>query len=377
MSRKKISYILPVSIASAMAALLLAGSGLSSLAQISNETRQDISGTINSLVQEDGETTYIIGGDWSLSLDEDRVSDFSADLMMASSDGTGAHSHKIVMAGGDTLQLADERSGTVDVTLTPTEQSVGSTVLVSAEGLDANSDAVVKIGENIAGNTQSDADGNLLFALGITDDMIGSRTVMVEDETNRGSVSFSVIELENVTSAQPGNLTTTENTGNLTDTQSGNVTAAPAGDQTDESIYSTVIQGQSYDSDATQDGATNDTTTSSVDETEDINPDGELTTFEEEAIAAGELFEDMPGFNATASDNSTSTDAESSVFAEIDGNNTSFEVLAGIYTNDELKWEDVRITVTVMNDQVIMIEIDPAATENHFGDQPIFGMADT
>lgn len=374
MSSRKISYILPVSIACAIAALLLPGTGLSSLAQTSSETRQDISGTVNSLVQEDGETTYIIGGEWNLSLDEDRVSDFSADLVMTGSDGTGAHAHKIVMAGDDqdTLQLADERSGTVEVTLTPTEQSVGSTILVSAEGLGANSDAVVKIGENIAGNTQSDADGNLLFALGITDDMTGSRTVMVEDAANSGSASFTVIKLENVTSTQPGNLTTTENTGNLTDTQSGNVTAAPASDQTDESIYGTIIQGQSYGSN------TDDTAAVVTDETEDINPEGELTTFEEEAIAAGELFEDMPGLNTTSdSGNTTSTDTESSVVAEMDGNNTSFEVLADIYTNDELKWEDVRITVTVINDQVIMIEIDPAATENHFGDQPIFGMADT
>jgi len=377
MSRKKISYILPVSIASAMAALLLAGSGLSGLAQISNEARQDVSGTINSLVQEEGETTYIIGGDWNLSLDEDKVSDFSADLVMAGSDGMAAHTHKIVMVGEDTLQLADERSGTVEVTLTPTEQNVGGTILLSAEGLGANSDVVVTIGEIIAGDTQSDADGNLLFALGITDDMTGSGTVMVEDETNRGSASFTVIESENVTSAQPGNLTTTENTGNLTDTQSGNVTATPAGDLTDESIYNNTIESQSYDSDATQYNATDDATTSAIDETEDINPDGELTTFEEEATAVDELSEEMPGFNTTANDNGTSTDADSSVFAEIDGNNTSFDVLADIYTNDKLEWEDVRIIVTVMNEQVIMIEIDPSATENHFGDQPIFGMADS
>jgi hypothetical protein len=377
MSRRNISYILPVSIASGMAVLLLVGSGLSSLAQINNETRQDISGTINSLVQEDGETTYIIAGDWNLSLEEDRVSGFSADLVMTGSDGMGAHAHKIVMAGEDTLQLADERSGTVEVTLTPTEQNVGGTILVSAEGLGASNDTVVKIGEKIAGNTQADADGNLLFALGITDDMAGPNTVMVEDETNRGSASFTVIESENLTSAQPGNLTTTENTVNMTDAQSGNVTAAPAGDQTDESTYNTIVQGQLYDSDATQDSATNDTSTSAVDEADNINPGGELTTFEEETAAAGEIFEDLPGFNATASENSTSTDTESSVFAEIDGNNTSFEVLADIYTDDELKWKDVRITVTVMNDQVIMIEIDPAVTENHFGDQPVFGMADT
>jgi hypothetical protein len=377
MSRKKISYILPVSIASAMAALLLAGSGLSSLSQISNEARQDVSGTINSLVQEDGKTTYIIGGDWNLSLDEDKVSDFSADLVMARSDGMGAHSHKILMAGEDTLQLADERSDTVEVTLTPTEQNVGGTILVSAEGLGANNDTVVKVGEQVAGNTQADADGNLLFALGITDYMTGPRTVMVEDGTNRGSASFTVLESENVTSAQPGNLTTTENTGNLTDTQSRNITATPADDRTDESFYGNTIESQSYDSDASQYNATDDATTSAIDETEDFNPDGEMTTFGDEAIASGELFEDMPGFNTTANDDGTSTDAESSVFAEIDGNNTSFEVVADIYTNDELEWEDVRIIVTLMNDQVIMIEIDPTATESHFGDQPIFGMADT
>ena len=404
MVSKKNVFILPVSIAAAFAALLLAGTGLSSLAQIGSDSTEDQSGTINSLIQQDGEAAYVIGGEWSLSRDGDELSDFSADLVMTKSDGTGAHTHQIVIADDtDTIQLADEQNGTIEVTLTPTEQNVGGTVLVNATGLASDSESVVMVGDMIAGNTTSDADGNLLFALGTSDDMVGSSTVIVDDGVNSGSASLSIMASENVTttesgnltttenattvepanvtttdnltSTQPSNLTTTENTSNLTDDQSSNATTTQSiSNQTDQTIYGTTIQGQSYGSVTTDDGAAGNTTVAG--NTTDFNADGNMTTFEEEAIAAGEVMDNTTGSltTTTASENTTSTDTESPIVATSDG---TFEFKADIYSDGELKWEDVSITLTVLNDQVIMIEVDPAATDNHFGGQPIFGMADT
>jgi hypothetical protein len=404
MVSKKNIFILPVSIAAAFAALLLAGTGLSSLAQIGSDSTEDQSGTINSLIQQDGEAAYVIGGEWSLSLDGDELSDFSADLVMTKSDGTGSHTHQIVIADDtDTIQLADEQNGTVEVTLTPTEQNVGGTVLVNATGLASESESVVMVNDMIAGNTTSDADGNLLFALGTSDEMVGSSTVTVDDGVNSGSASLSIMASENVTttesgnltttenatsiepanvtttenltSTQPSNLTATENTGNLTDDQSSNATTSQSiSNQTDQTIYGTTIQGQSYGSVTTDDGAASNTTVAG--DTTDFNADGNLTTFEEEAITAGEVMDNTTGSltTTTASENTTSTDTESPILATSDG---TFEFKADIYSDGELKWEDVSITVTVLNEQVIMIEVDPAATDNHFGGQPIFGMADT
>ena len=364
---KGILYVLPVSVASALAVFLLVGSGLSSLAQTSSESIESSSGTINSLVQEDGETTYILGGEWSLSIDSDEISDFKADLVMAKSDGTGAHEHEIVMAGESTINLAEERHG-VEVTLIPTEQTVGGTVLVNASGLDANSDTVVKIGDMTAGSTQSDVNGNVLFALGISDDMTGDQTVTVEDATDSGTARLSVLEVENATSTGPANLTSTEKAENVTDLQSGNQTETEsAGNQT---IYNTTIEGQVYESEEVGDNPS----ASSVENSTDFNANGDLTTFEEEAIAAGAVFEDMESFNSTSDSlDATSTDSVSPTDAEMNVTR-SFEFMADIYTDDELKWEDVRVTVTLMNAGVVLIEIDPAATENHFGAQPIYGL---
>jgi len=361
-------------------------------------------------VQEDGITTYVIGGEWELSVDSDSVSDFSADLVMTEADGTGAHTHRIVIAdeGIDAaVELEDEPTGDIQVTLTPDEQNVGGSVLVNATGVSGNGTTTVKVGDIIAGNPESDEDGNVLFALGVTEEMIGSQSVTVEAEGSSGSASFTALQLENATDFESGNttttdgnLTTTDNTGNLTDS-TGNMTEstgdltegstdnttsiAPSSDTTDDSIYGTTIDGGIYDSESEDTGSSDLSTTSdSADDASDSNPDGELTTFEEEAIAAGEVFEDMEGFdNATststnATDSTNDTSDDTTVPAESEAGITmSFEVVADIYTDDELMWEDVNITVSVMNGQIMTIDIDPIATENHFGDQPIYGIADT
>jgi hypothetical protein len=379
MRDRKILYI-PVAIAAALAALLFAGTGVGSLAQMSSESS---SGTINSLVQENGETTFILGGEWSLSLDGEQVTDFSADLDMTSSDGTGAHTHRIEMAGNQSAiefaePTATDAPGEVTVTLSQAEQSVGGTVLVNASGLEPDTETHVNVGDMIAGITEPDETGNLLFALGITEEMIGSATVTVEQIVNSGSAALAVTT-SNVPTTQPGSLTEPETTGNATGLE-GNATATePSESMPGETTNSTVIQSQSYESDTTEDTiAPSDNTDSSVtsESTTDLDAGGELTTFEEEAIAAGEVFEGMEGTTNATSDGANATSTANANAASTTGASGTSEILADIYTDDQLVWDDVNVTITLMN-EVIMIEIDQAATENHFGNQPIFGMSGT
>lgn len=392
MLSREFSRIFPVAIASAIAsavaALLVAAAVLPSLAQ-TIESGDNMSGTVNSLVQEDGETTYVLGGEWNLSLEGDNLTEFSADLVMTASDGTGSHTHRIVVAEEDlgSVELQGEPSGDVTVTVTPAEQAAGGTVLVNATGLVASNATTVKVGDIIAGSPDSDEEGNVLFALGVTEEMAGSQTVTVEDGVNSGSATFMSTGTEATT--ESGNLTSPETTGNLTTTEptlpESSTPTEPSSDQTGESIYGSTIEGDSYDT-GTEQNDTSDVTQTSpeVEDTSDLNPEGELTTFEEEAIAAGEVFEDMPGFEeATSADNATSdgtdmTSNQTDTSGVPEGTETtaSFEVVADIYTEDELAWEDVSVTISVMNGQLISIEIDPEATENHFGDQPIFGIVE-
>jgi hypothetical protein len=409
MKARKISYLLAVLTASAMAAMLVVGTGVSSLAQVNDDS--SMTGTINSLVQEDGEVAYVLGGDWQLAFEGGEITDFTADLVMVGSDGSGAHEHRIVMTEGTTsVNLADERTGTVDVVLDPTEQAVGKTVLVNASGLAAESETTVKVGEMIAGNPTSDQDGNLLFALGITEDMVGSQTVVVQDERNSGSMPLTVVELEEEASSQ-ANITTTTTDGNQTDVQVTNATEtgqtseltnATAGTNqtetqstnstdgdlssslTNQTVYNSVIEGELYDSENEDIATSNETGSSSETggvpmsgESEDINPDGNLTTFEEEAILAGEVFEDMPGFNDTASGTSNTTLSENVTSGIPEAEAESYTIQADIYTDGELKWEGISVTITVVGEGVIKLEIDAADTDNHFGEDPIFGLSET
>lgn len=409
MKGRKISYLLAVLTASAMAAMLVVGTGASSLAQVNEDS--SMTGTINSLVHEEGEVAYVLGGDWQLELEGGEITDFSADLVMVGTDGSGAHEHRIVMAEGtSSVNLADERSGTVGVVLDPTEQAVGKTVLVNASGLAPDSETTVKVGEMIAGNPTTDQDGNLLFALGITEDMVGSQIVVVQDERNSGSMPLTVVELEEEPSDQ-ANVTSTTTGGNQTEVQITNATEtgptseltnATAGTNqtesqstnstdgnltsslTNQTVYNSVIEGELYDSE-NQDIATSNETGSSSDtggvpmtgESEDINPDGNLTTFEEEAILAGEVFEDMPGFNDTASGTSNATLPENVTSGIPEAEAESYAIQADIYTDGELKWEGVSVTITVVGEGVIKLEIDAADTDNHFGEDPMYGLSET
>jgi hypothetical protein len=145
-----------------------------------------------------------------------------------------------------------------------------------------------------------------------------------------------------------------------------------------------VIEGELYDSENEDIATSNETGSSSETggvpmsgESEDINPDGNLTTFEEEAILAGEVFEDMPGFNDTASGASNATLSENVTSGIPEANAESYTIQADIYTDGELKWEGVSVTITVVGEGLVKLEIDTAHTDNHFGEDPIFGLSET
>jgi hypothetical protein len=160
-------------------------------------------------------------------------------------------------------------------------------------------------------------------------------------------------ESGNMTGNLAGNLTgtlgnLTESLGNLTGME--NSTQPQSTEQTDESIYGQDIFGQFGDPADT--GATNVTDESA----NNVTDMGDTT---------------LDTANATLTANATSTETEKT--GEI---TVSYDIVADVYTDGELKWEDVNVTISVMSDEIISIEIDPATTDNHFGDQPIFGLVD-
>jgi hypothetical protein len=133
------------------------------------------------------------------------------------------------MEPSDMSNATSTAAGEIQVTLIPLEQDVGGTVLVNACGLAQSSNTTVTAGNLVVGFPESDAEGNLLYALGISEDMSGSVTVTVEDDDgNVGSASFTVIESQEEEQQAPENATSTGNdtqpTNNLTST--GNLTAS-------------------------------------------------------------------------------------------------------------------------------------------------------
>ena len=408
MYNSKAKWILAMAVtAFAIGALVVVGSGLSSgIAQMSypntntnadqndanidqndNSTNQSWSGTLNSVVEGANNEKQIVGGEWTLSLDGNNVSEFSADIDMVSSDGTGAHTHRIVISGG-TIRAAS--AGNVEVTLVPTEQSAGKAVLLNATGLAAGANVTIKMNDNNMGMADADENGNLLFALGTAESMIGPVNVSVEDgEGNSGSANLTVTEAESQnatgtsnatesTTRPNSNLTGTNNATNANGTASSgdNSTATTGANQTntsgidsssDQPTYSipTQIQSPTYGSQNTtlstpmiSNGTTVSTTGNNL-----TSSDGRNAT--------------DTGTNATdttSNRNVTSFEDESSVVAQVTGNTTTFTTQADIYTNGELKWEDVEITVTLTNGKVLSIAIDPEATDGHFGEEPIYGL---
>jgi hypothetical protein len=374
---RKTTHMLTVSgVAAAIVALAFAGIQLSnSAAQTGSAGPGNLSGTINSVAQDRNGEKNVIGGEWILSLDGDKVKDFSADLDMAAADGTGSHTHRIVLSDG---QTGTASAGEVTVTLLPTEQSAGKTILVNATGLAEKSDVTVKVDDMTAGTPESDEEGNLLYALGITENMTDSVTVTVEDaEGNSGSATLTIGESEaasgsNQTStasepASSGNLTGTE--GNATAQDTGNATLSGTSNMTtnqssSNSTVNNTIDIQSYTPPSDSGIDNSNLTTSKEANTTDM---GNLTS----STNTNETS------TSSMTDNATSTQNESTITAETNGNTTTFKAVADIYSGDEIKWTNVDITVSIINGTVITIEIDPEATDNHFGQEPIYGLVKT
>lgn len=67
------------------------------------------------------------------------------------------------------------------------------------------------------------------------------------------------------------------------------------------------------------------------------------------------------------------TGEPNSKIALINGNSTMFRGTADLTTNGEVKWKDVPIHVTLLNGNILNLNIDPAKTEDHFKGLPVFG----
>ncbi|MGD9534533.1 MAG: hypothetical protein AB7V56_12290 [Candidatus Nitrosocosmicus sp.] len=57
----------------------------------------------------------------------------------------------------------------------------------------------------------------------------------------------------------------------------------------------------------------------------------------------------------------------------LNGNATMFRGTADLTTNGQVKWKDVPIHVTILNGNVLNLNLDPGKTEDHFKGLPIFG----
>ncbi len=451
---RKTTWILSISIAvAAIGALVFASSGLSysfGLEQntkattsasdnnnnINNMAAKSYSGTINSLVEQGSQPQYVLGGKWSLSLDGNKVTNFSADIKMAKPDGTGAHTHRMVI-GGET-QTAAATAREVRVMLTPVKQSVGKTVLVNATGLDQQGNVTVKVGDKIAGTTQADKDGNLLYALGVTNEMKGSLRVTVEDQDgNSGSAQLTVIGHEEKPITTTAVTTKTSGVENRTTTTSTANSAKEANDNTTISTPSmTTTTGKANQTDKNESAVTATATNSTgsmlaSNETGSNSSNSYNTTTTTTPTPRTQSLTIVGGPNTNSNDNSTQNDAtktkvdssslnntnatsiaetnittttdnnttlsnmtdnkdaatttatshqtgsSSAIIAETSGNNTlTFKAKADIYKDQELKWKSVNVNVSILDGKVLSINVDPGATDNQFGDQPIFGLVE-
>jgi hypothetical protein len=55
----------------------------------------------------------------------------------------------------------------------------------------------------------------------------------------------------------------------------------------------------------------------------------------------------------------------------------AFSGVADIVTNGVIAWRDVPTSVSIFNNNVLDIQLDPRAVNNHFSDTPIFGLVDS
>jgi hypothetical protein len=58
---------------------------------------------------------------------------------------------------------------------------------------------------------------------------------------------------------------------------------------------------------------------------------------------------------------------------ELQDNTTMFRGTADFTTNENVQWENVPIHITMMNGNIINLNLDPEKTEDHFYGLPVFG----
>jgi hypothetical protein len=80
--------------------------------------------------------------------------------------------------------------------------------------------------------------------------------------------------------------------------------------------------------------------------------------------------------NSTTTQNMNITSNNSSISRNA-YNSIVFSGVADIITNGVMQWIDVPISVYILNDKVITIELDSSRIDNHFFDAPIYGLVST
>jgi hypothetical protein len=94
----------------------------------------------------------------------------------------------------------------------------------------------------------------------------------------------------------------------------------------------------------------------------------------------------LPNNTAIVSPNPATVEIAALNFSQSDKNVTSisrangsiaFSGVADIVTNGVIAWRDVPTSVSIFNNNVLNIRLDPKSVNNHFSDTPIFGLVDS
>lgn len=67
------------------------------------------------------------------------------------------------------------------------------------------------------------------------------------------------------------------------------------------------------------------------------------------------------------------TEQPSTKISLVNDNTTMFRGTADLTTNEHVKWKDVPIHVTLLNGNILNLNIEPTKTEDHFKGLPVFG----
>jgi hypothetical protein len=81
--------------------------------------------------------------------------------------------------------------------------------------------------------------------------------------------------------------------------------------------------------------------------------------------------------NNSATTQNMSITSNNSFISRNGYNSIVFSGLADIITNGIMQWIDVPISVSILNDKVITIELNSSRIDNHFFDAPIYGLVST